>query len=272
MHKKSRNRTSQSRSPRFRDDTFLKALGDYCRKLRNKKGLSIDRLSKEAEQLSTSAIQRLETGDSPVTVLTLVRVAQGLGVHPRDLFDFPEASQVPSISVPPARTLKVLPWDSAPAQKGAQREFFPLYSAKAAAGTFGGSQTSEPEGWIRVEGMTQVPGRECFIVRAKGNSMQPSIEDGDFLLFAANPAGSRQGKTVLVESRGISDPELGGSYTVKRYSSSKVIEGDGASGGSWRHLQITLSPLNPEFEAIVLYPRAEGDVRVVGELLRNLSR
>ncbi len=271
MPRKSRNRTPEPRSPRFRDEPFLKALGDYCRKLRNKKGLSIDRLSKEAEQLSTSAIQRLETGDSPVTVLTLVRVAQGLGIHPRDLFDFPEASQIPVPSAPAARTLKVLPVDSALALKGAQRDFFPLYSAKAAAGTFGGAQVSEPEGWIRVESVSS-QGRDCFIVRAQGTSMQPAVEDGDYLLFAASPTGSRQGKTVLVESRGIADPETGGSYTVKRYSSSKVIEGDGAGGGSWRHLQITLSPLNPEFEAIVLYPRSEGDVRVVGELIRNLSR
>jgi hypothetical protein len=40
-------------------------------------------------------------------------------------------------------------------------------------------------------------------------------------VFRANRAGTRQNKIVLAQRRTISDPETGGSYTVKVYSSEK---------------------------------------------------
>ena len=47
------------------------------------------------------------------------------------------------------------------------------------------------------------------------------------MVFRAKPAGTRQGRIVLVQYRGEADPDTGGSYTVKRYSSEKVA----AEGG-----------------------------------------
>ena len=57
-------------------------------------------------------------------------------------------------------------------------------------------------------------------------------------------------------------PETGVRYTVKRYRSEKVEE-----GGSWVHARVTLQPINPEFEPIVLTGRDEGEVAVVAELM-----
>jgi SOS-response transcriptional repressor LexA len=98
--------------------------------------------------------------------------------------------------------------------------------------------------------------------------MEPRIYDGEYCVFRANPVGSRQGKIVLAQYRGPADPETGGSFTVKRYSSEKVAEPD----GGWQHNKITLAPLNPEFQPIVLTAEAEDEVKVVAEFIGVLGR
>ncbi|HZZ78540.1 MAG TPA: S24 family peptidase, partial [Gemmataceae bacterium] len=95
-----------------------------------------------------------------------------------------------------------------------------------------------------------------------GKSMEPAIPDGSFCLFRAPVEGTRQGKTVLVQLRDATDPESGQRYTVKRYKSEKIAEGD-----SWRHERITLKPLNPDFEPIVLTGSDGEDLQVVAELV-----
>ena len=150
-------------------------------------------------------------------------------------------------------------------KKEAFKTLLPLYSLKAAAGYFGKGEAVEPEGWIAVPDIGKL-NKEMFVARAVGRSMEPTIHDGDLCVFLANPAGSRQGKTVLVQYRGAADPETGGAFTVKRYRSEKVE----AKGEEWRHGRITLSPINPDFKPIVLTPRSEGDVVVVAEWLAVL--
>ena len=82
----------------------------------------------------------------------------------------------------------------------------------------------------------------------------------------ANPQGTRQGKDVLAEHRGVADIETGGAYSIKRYSSEKVA----AEDGSWRHERIILSPLNHEYDPIVIDGDLEGDYRIVAELVKVL--
>jgi len=98
--------------------------------------------------------------------------------------------------------------------------------------------------------------------------MEPTIRDGDYCVFRRKPEGSRQGKIVLVQYRGPADPETGGAYTVKRYTSRRVADGE----GGWRPAEITLSPLNPDFEPIMLTPESEGDVVVIAEWIGVLGR
>jgi hypothetical protein len=96
--------------------------------------------------------------------------------------------------------------------------------------------------------------------------MEPTIRDGDFVVFRASPAGTRQGKIVLAQYRGPADPETGGAFTVKRYSSEK--EADGESG--WRHTRVVLSPTNREYSPIILSERDAESVQVVAELVTVL--
>lgn len=252
------------------DQLFLKRLGQACQKARQKLGLSIDRLAKESESLSVSVIHRLETGSGPVTLLTLKRYAAVIGVLPSQLLA--EAETVRS-----GGGVKFV--DSAEfsnLKEAADEGYLPVFSVRAAAGYFGGADSStEPhvESWVKAPKSLRSVG-DHFVIQVVGKSMQPQISDGNFAVFRANPAGSRQGKIVLVQYRGPADPDTGGAYTVKRYSSSKWVEAgrkDFQDNEQWRHQQITLSPLNPDYEPIVLFPQSEGDFRVIGEWVENLG-
>lgn len=273
-------RTRKARVPRkrvrFRNDNFLKVFGEHCKRLRIARGLSIDRFAKESEQLSPSVIHRLESASGAVTVTAMIRYAEVLGLHPKDLLDFPWTEEprikpAPSIhdrgrlrSINQKMKRVVGPEDPAIRRKEFH-SFVPLYSLKAAAGGFSATQEVEPEGWVE---LSESAGgdRQLFVARVMGRSMEPRIRSGDYCLFRANPPGTRQGKVVLVQYRGEADPETGGAYTVKYYTSANVQK------GSKSRKQITLSPLNPEFEAIVLNPEDPGDFRVIAEVIDVLSK
>ena len=143
----------------------------------------------------------------------------------------------------------------------------PLVPLKAAAGAFGDPQYVEDGGfdWVVLDSRHRLrPG--MFVAQVVGKSMEPAIPDGAWCLFAGPVEGTRQGKTVLVQLRDIADPETGQRYTVKRYESEKEKH-----GGSWRHTRITLKPVNPDFQPIVLLGADEEELQVVAELVEVLS-
>ena len=105
-----------------------------------------------------------------------------------------------------------------------------------------------------------------FVARVVGRSMEPAIPNGAYCLFVAPFTGTRQGKIVLVQLRDATDPETGERYTVKRYESAKKQE-----GASWRHTTLTLKPLNPDFQPIVITGAEEGQVQVIAEFVEVLE-
>ena len=96
--------------------------------------------------------------------------------------------------------------------------------------------------------------------------MEPAIPDGAWCLFSAPVTGTRQGKIVLVQLRDTTDPTTGERYTVKRYESEKTKDGD-----AWRHTKITLKPVNPEYEPIVLTGNDQGELQVAAEPVEVLA-
>lgn len=68
--------------------------------------------------------------------------------------------------------------------------------------------------------------------------MEPLIHDGDYCVFRAAPAGSRMGKTVLVQHRNFYDADYAGSYSIKTYTSKKTYD----DLGNWSHEEIVLQP------------------------------
>jgi len=144
----------------------------------------------------------------------------------------------------------------------------PIYDLVGAAGAFGPdtvvTQLPDQQGWMQVPGNVRLT-RDHFVARVEGRSMVPTIPDGSYCLFRADRGGSRHGKLVLVWHRGCTDPTLGGEFSVKKYTSSKIENPD----GTWSHREIRLEPLNPDpaYRRLVFDPTAEGDIRVIGEFV-----
>jgi len=155
----------------------------------------------------------------------------------------------------------------APESKERYATCVPLVPLKAAAGAFCDPQHIEDDDfeWVAVESRHRLR-RGMFVAQVVGKSMEPAIPDGAYCLFRAPVEGTRQGKTVLVQLRDATDPETGQRYTVKRYESEKASEGD-----SWHHTKITLKPLNPAFDAIVLTGADEQQLQVVAELVEVMA-
>lgn len=137
----------------------------------------------------------------------------------------------------------------------------PLHSARAAAGKFLDNAAVEEEDWIEAPESLRLDPR-MFVVRIEGRSMEPRIPDGSLCVFRAGVQGSRTGKILLIERRGVG--EAGDQYAVKKYESVKQHDGD-----QWRHQRIRLISLNPEFESWELEEDPE-KFRVIGELVRVL--
>ncbi len=166
----------------------------------------------------------------------------------------------------PKLRLRLIPPDEPRVGAEAYKTLLPVYSLEAAAGYFGEGKAVNLEGWIEVEGFKL--DEKMFVAKAIGRSMEPRIHDGDYLVFRAHPSGTRQGKVVLARGP-ITDPEIGGPYTVKRYSSERVE--DPVTG--WRHTKVTLSPLNREFQPIFVEASGDEDdsLQIIAEYVAKLK-
>ena len=147
----------------------------------------------------------------------------------------------------------------------------PVIDLRFAAGVFSDAQALEDgaDDWVALPDWVR-PQPGLFVAQVVGESMNRRIPNGAWCLFRANPTGTREGKVVVVQHRSIADPETGGRYTVKLYSSEKVP----AEDGGWRHERITLRPDSdrPGFEPIEISVReGEDGFSVVAEMLMVIS-
>jgi phage repressor protein C with HTH and peptisase S24 domain len=118
--------------------------------------------------------------------------------------------------------------------------------------------------WTEVPGVSLKPG--MFVARVTGTSMEPLVPDGSWCLFRPCPAGSREGRIVLVQLGTDGAGENGGRLTVKKYHSEKTVTADG-----WRHDCIQLLPVNPAFAPIEIEPEDASNLMIVGEYATAIS-
>ena len=121
-------------------------------------------------------------------------------------------------------------------------DFLPLYSIKAACGFFGDGELVEPLGWIRVEGHGRL-NEKMFVVQAKGHSMEPKIDDGQYCVFRKYEGGSREMDFVLCQHRKLYDEDYAGAYSIKKYHREKAIDENGNLIGE----KVILSSRNKEY-------------------------
>jgi len=137
----------------------------------------------------------------------------------------------------------------------------PVYDLTAAAGFWGPESVPEEIGWTELPGVSLKSG--MFVARVTGTSMEPLIPDASWCLFRPCPAGSREGRIVLVQLGTDGAGEHGGRFTVKKYHSEKTVTADG-----WRHDRIQLLPVNPAFEPIEIEAERSADLVIIGEFSR----
>jgi DUF2075 family protein len=156
----------------------------------------------------------------------------------------------------------------------------PLYDLKVAAGKFSNEQQVTDifgglsEQSINDNEWVQLPDafrhqRGLFVAQVVGESMNRRIPNGSWCLFRLNPTGTRQGKIVLAQHRGIADTDNGGEFTVKKYESKKRSLPD----GTWRHTSIILRPdtTAPGYEPLSFTEEKVEDLIVVAELVAVLG-
>ena len=239
---------------RYKNKAFLVVLGAHCRLIRIKNGYSIDRMSKEGDQLSPGAIQRLEMGEADVHVSLLYRYAQVLNIPTKMLMDFEFRSDDTDV---------VEPYE--PNQKRPEG-CVPFYPLEVAAGTLDrNSEAVEPRGWVNVGRRGGL--NDYFAARVVGRSMEPTIPRGSVCLFKKYTGGSRNGKILLVQARGLTDPESGGRFVVKRYQRKTSVDEDGDRG----HVIIHLVSDNPELQPIILKKSLEEEISTPAIFIEVLS-
>lgn len=240
--------------PRYKNYFFLRALGAHCRKIRKKKAYSIDRMSKEGDQLSTGAIQRLETGDADVHVSLLYRYSEVLDIPVHESLNFEWKKEDNEIEILPHIENKAPP-------KG----YIPYYPIEIAAGLFNqDSFDINPQGWIKTNKKSNLD--LYFAAHIYGDSMSPTIPDGSLCLFKKYTGGSRNGKIMLVQARGINDPEMGYRFVIKRYQRQESLkEGESREGAI-----IHLISDNSKFKDIVLKGLSDDEVSTPAEFVQVL--
>jgi type I restriction enzyme R subunit len=110
----------------------------------------------------------------------------------------------------------VLPFHAPDGEVRPFENAIPLYSLAAAAGAFADAREIEPEAWVVPNGRTE-PRPGLFVAQVVGESMNRRIPNGAYCVFATPVEGSRTGRIVLVQKRGLEDTDHGGSYSVKLY-------------------------------------------------------
>ena len=201
------------------------------------------------------------------TIGIMAEIDEVIEAHGGWLGAFQAGSVADAASEGTAKVIPFRPRTVEPAPEDRYVTCVPLVPLRAAAAGFSNPQHIDDDDfqWIAVESRHRLR-KGMFVAQVVGKSMEPAIRDSAWCLFRAPVEGTRQGKIVLVQLRDATDPETGQRYTVKRYRSEKAKEGD-----SWRHVKITLKPVNPDFEPIVLTGADEGELQVIAELAEVLG-
>lgn len=144
--------------------------------------------------------------------------------------------------------------------------WLPVYELQAVAGEFGPSVAADCLGWVRAPERIGCSDR-CFVSQVAGRAMEPLIPDGAYCVFRFAPPGSMTGRVLLVQHHAICDPETGGTYTVARYQSVKVLDSQSSTGSDWHRTLIELIPCNPAFPTISITADQAPDLRIIAEFI-----
>jgi hypothetical protein len=146
------------------------------------------------------------------------------------------------------------------------RNPIPLYNFYAAAGTF--SELQSEKDFTLIEGPEDSSNNNYFACRIIGESMNRVIPNGSICLFKTYTGGSRNGKILLIENKDIQDPDFNSAFTIKTYSSEKIVTNE-----NWEHTSIVLRPNSYDsyYQDIIINKENAAEMRVIGEFVKILN-
>jgi uncharacterized protein len=206
-------------------------------------------------------LQRIEAGQN-LTLRTLGLLAETLQVDPHELLQ-PVGSGISGMVDDPVATLRAIGVhvELGRARPGAR--FIPVLSLAVAAGYLREPAAVEVLAWCELPGRRARPPVGTFVARVAGDSMQPRIPRGSWCVFGPVAGGSLVDRILLVEHRGVVDPDTGGSFAVKKIAAVESLR-------SGRRL-VTLAPLNGRYKPHIIEVSEAEELRPVAELVAVLS-
>ena len=98
--------------------------------------------------------------------------------------------------------------------------------------------------------------------------MNKVIPNGSICLFKPYLGGSRNGKIVLIENIDVQDQDFNSAFTIKTYTSEKIVSDEG-----WEHISIDLRPNSRDssYDSIKINDENGAQMRVVGEFVSILT-
>lgn len=207
-------------------EKYLELFGSRIKELRLKKGFSQEEMA-ERSGLDRTFISILERGQKNPSLSTLVRLCAPLGIGLDSLFrDFPNVLSPDSVV-------------------NSEEIELPLMGTAVSCGLpVGGDHFVEEK--IALEKLITQNPEQTFYVKSKGESMLPTIREGDILVV---------NKQILPRNSSIVLAQINSEFTVKRFSKTKNI--------------ITLIADNSLYPSVI----PEGDDQVCGVvtgIIRNL--
>jgi len=146
------------------------------------------------------------------------------------------------------------------------KKTIPFYDLKIAAGSFSDNQLVENIQYIELD--EEISNHDQFFAcKVIGESMNKIIPNGSICLFEKYNHGSRNGLITLVEMTDYVDSDFGSNYTIKEYTSKKVISED-----NWKHEEITLLPKSTfNYDPIILRDEETIGLKVIGIFVKVLG-
>lgn len=71
----------------LKKEEILKSFGTHLKTIRNEKKISL-RILEQLSNIDYSQIHRIEKGETAPSLITLLSLAKGLGIDPKELLDF----------------------------------------------------------------------------------------------------------------------------------------------------------------------------------------
>lgn len=71
----------------LKKEEILKSFGTHLKKIRNEKKISL-RVLEQLSNVDYSQIHRIEKGETAPSLITLISLAKGLGIEPKELLNF----------------------------------------------------------------------------------------------------------------------------------------------------------------------------------------